>query len=75
MLRLLLPEPLRHVFDSVNADTVELLFTHYLLDPAIQLVLSKLVLLVQIWQACDPAVFDLPLVVPVVDFTVIVLLG
>lgn len=61
------PEVLGDFLDGVDANAVEVVDLHDVLDPAEQVGPNERMRLVKVWQAPSPAVFHLPLVVPVDD--------
>lgn len=67
------PEILGHLWDGVNTDAVEVVCLHEILDPVLQLASHPGVALVEIGKACETAVLDLPLIVPIVDVAVSVI--
>ena len=66
------PEILGHLRDGVDSDAVEGVLVNKILDPALQVGTHVGVALIKVGEACEAAVFHLPLVVPVVNVTVLV---
>lgn len=70
------PEVLGNLGDSVNTDTIQIIIWDEFLDPVQELLSNIGVFLFQIWEAWESAVLNLPLITPVVDIAVImVVLG
>lgn len=65
----LVPVPFRHFWNSINSDTVEVIGCDKPVDPARKLISNPVVFMFQVGQACESAVLNLPLVVPVIDAT------
>jgi len=61
-------------WDGVDSNTVEFVVDHQILDPVLQRLSDPAVLLVQIWKISKSAVFNLPLVAPVLDLTIIMVM-
>lgn len=70
------PEVLGNLWDSVNTDTIQIIVWDEFLDPIQELLSDIGIFLFQIWEAWESAILNLPLITPVVDITVImVVLG
>lgn len=69
-LCILLPEVLGYLRDSIDADTIKVVLLNKILDPGFQVAAHVLITLIEIWEAGKATVFDLPLVAPVVDVAV-----
>lgn len=67
------PEILGHLGDGIDTDAVEVVGLHKILDPVLELPSYPGVALVEVGEACEAAVLDLPLIVPVVDVAVSVI--
>lgn len=68
------PEVLRNLRDSVNTNTVKIVILDEFLDPVEELLSNVGVFLFQIGEAWESAVLNLPLITPVIDITVIVVM-
>jgi hypothetical protein len=64
------PEILGDLWDGVDTDTVETILFHEILDPALEVSADIRVILVKIRKTGKTAVLDLPLVVPIIDVTI-----
>lgn len=53
----------------IDPNSIKLIFLNQIIYPLEQILLDKLVLLSEIWQSWKSAVFNLPLVFPVFDLT------
>ncbi len=69
-LTILFPEVLGDLRDGINTDAIEAILLDQVLDPILQVLANVGVALVKIRKASESAVFNLPLIVPVVDVTI-----
>ena len=60
--------------DGVDTNTIEAIPLHEILDPALQVIADVRVILIKIRKTQKTAVFDLPLVVPIIDVTIAVIM-
>ena len=67
------PEVLGDLWDGINTDAIEVVGLNKILNPVFQLLSHPLVALVEVRKASESAVLNLPLVVPVVDIAVSVI--
>jgi hypothetical protein len=68
------PEILGNLWDGVNSNSIEAELLNEVLDPVLELLSDPTILLVQIWEVSKSAVLNLPLVVPVLDVTLVVVM-
>lgn len=66
------PEVFRNLGDGINSKTVEAIGINHKFDPVLELATDVVVRLIKIRQVSKSAVFNLPLVVPVVNLAVVV---
>jgi hypothetical protein len=69
-LAILRPEVLGNLRDGVNTNTIETVLFHEILNPPLEVSADIRVILVKIRKTGKTAVLDLPLVVPIIDVTV-----
>jgi hypothetical protein len=69
-LAILRPEALGDLRNGVDTDTVETILFHEILDPALEVSADIRVILIKIRKTGKTAVLDLPLVVPIIDVTI-----
>jgi len=69
-LAILRPEALGNLRDGVDTNTIESVLFHEILNPALEVSADVRVILVKIWKTGKAAVLDLPLVVPIIDVTI-----
>jgi hypothetical protein len=65
-----LPEGFRDFRNGVNSNAIEAIFQNNTLNPVFQILSDKSIILIEVWKSSQPAIFDLRLVVPVIDVTV-----
>jgi hypothetical protein len=63
------PEVLWNLWDSINSNTIEAIGGDEVADPVLELLSNPVVFLVKIWEVSKSAVLNLPLVAPVLDVT------
>jgi hypothetical protein len=66
------PEVFRNLRNGVNSKTIEAIGINHKFDPVLELATDVIVRLIKIRQVSKSAVFNLPLVVPVVNLAVVV---
>lgn len=66
------PEILGDLWDGIDADAIEAVLLDEVMDPVLEVTPHVGVALVQVGEASESAVLNLPLVVPVVDVAVVV---
>jgi hypothetical protein len=66
------PEIFWNLWDSVDSNTIKAVGLDKVANPVLELLSNPLVLLVKIWEVSKSAVLNLPLVTPVLDVTLIV---
>lgn len=66
------PEVLWHLWDGVDTDSVEIVGLNEILDPVLEEPSDIAVFLVDVWEISQSTVLNLPLVTPVINSTVVV---
>ena len=72
------PEPLGHLRDGVDSETVDVILGDHPVNPVIEFVLNGLALSVEVGQVSETAVFDSPLIIQeviLVDVAVLVVIS
>jgi len=69
-----LPEVLCDFRNSINSNTIELIGVDQVFDPVLEISSDVRVILVEIWEVSKSAVLDLPLVVPVCNSAIVVVM-
>ena len=72
------PEPLRHLRDGVDSETIDVILSDHPVNPVIEFVLNGLALSVEVGQVSETAVFDSPLIIQeviLVDVAVLVVIS
>ena len=69
-MAILRPEVLGDLGNGVDTDTVETILFDEILDPALEVSTDIRIILVKIRKTGKTAVLDLPLVVPIIDVTI-----
>lgn len=64
------PEVLGNLRNGIDTNTIEVVCLDEVFDPVLELSSHPLISLIEVGQAGESAVFDLPLIVPIVDVTV-----
>lgn len=65
-----LPERFRDFRNGVNSNAIEAIFQNNTLNPVFQILPNISIVLIEVWKSSQPAIFNLKLVVPVIDVTV-----
>jgi hypothetical protein len=66
-LAILGPEVFWYLWDGIDSDSIESVVIDEVLDPVLELSSDPVVFLVKIWEVCKSAVLNLPLVSPIID--------
>ena len=69
-MAILRPEVLGYLGNGVDTDTVETILFDEILAPALEVSTDIRIILVKIRKTSKTAVLDLPLVVPIIDVTI-----
>jgi hypothetical protein len=69
-LPIFVPEVLGYLWDCINSNSIKIEVLNELRDPALELIAHPIVLLFEIWETSEPAVFDLPLVAEVFNLAI-----
>lgn len=74
-LTVLAPKVLWNFWNGVNTDTIELEGIYEVLDPVLEVSTDPTISLVEIRKICESAVLNLPLIIPVVDWAVVMVVA
>jgi hypothetical protein len=69
-LVVLTPEILRDLWDSVDTDTIETVLLNNSVNPILEVLSNIGVTLIEIRESSETTVFNLPLIVPVINIAV-----
>ena len=71
-LAVLRPKVLWYVRDGIDSDSIESVIIDEVSNPVLEITSNPVVGLVEIWEISQSAVFDLPLVAPILDIAAVV---
>lgn len=75
-LCILFPEIFRYFRNSINTNAVKVVLLNEILDPGLQVASDVLISLIEIWEAGKAAILNLPLISPVIDVAIgMIMLG